>query len=275
MNVDDLLRRLAGDSWLACTAHLIEILIIATVIYYVLHFMRGTRAATILRGLFFLLLGGYLLVFVGERVFGLDFDRLSWAMDRLVTLLVIAALIIFQPEIRRALVRLGHNPFFNLVSRRGHSVIGEVVKAAAELSKRRVGALIAIQREVGLGVYIEHGVRLDAEITSEALWTIFTSTGPLHDGAVVVRQGRLAAAGCLFPLTENPDLSRSLGTRHRAAIGVTEDSDAVAVVVSEETGRISLGLQGELHEGLTPEELRARLLELCPAEEAGLETEVQ
>jgi diadenylate cyclase len=154
-------------------------------------------------------------------------------------------------------------------------VISEVVRAAVELSKRRVGALVAIQREVGLGVYIEHGVRLDAEISAETLWTIFTSTGPLHDGAVILRQGRIAAAGCLFPLTENPDLSRTLGTRHRAAIGVTEDSDAVAVVVSEETGRISLGLEGELREGLTPEELRAQLLELCPAEEAGRETEVQ
>jgi len=275
MAIGDLLRRLAGDSWLSCLAHLFEIVILATIIYLALKFMRGTRAATILRGLFFFLLGGYLLIFLGERALNLDLDRLSWAMDRLVTLLVLAALVIFQPEIRRALVRLGHNPFFAFLVRRSGSLIGEVVQAANELSKRRIGALVAIQREVGLGAFIEHGVRLDAEVTAEMLWTVFSSTGPLHDGAVVLRQGRIAAAGCLFPLTENPDLSRSLGTRHRAAIGVTEDTDAVAVVVSEETGRISLGQQGELHEGLTPEELRARLLELCPAEEAGLETEVQ
>jgi len=274
MNIDELLRRLGGSPS-ALAAHIIEILILATIIYLFLRFMRGTRAAAILRGLFFLLLAIYVLLFVGDRVAGLDFDRLSWAMGKLVTILLLAVLVIFQPEIRRALVRLGRNPLFAFFARPSHSVISEVVKAATELSKRRVGALIALQREVGLGVYIEHGVRLDSDVSAELLCTIFRSTGPLHDGAVILRRGRIAAAGCLFPLSENPGISRSLGTRHRAAVGVTEESDAVTVAVSEETGRISLGVRGELKEGLTPEELRERLLALCPEEEAGLSTETE
>jgi diadenylate cyclase len=172
-----------------------------------------------------------------------------------------AAIVIFQSDIRRALAHFGQAPFFRYFNRQeaADETIEEVVVAATMLAQQKVGAIVAIEREIGLRNYIESGIPLDAALTYDLLVTIFRPGSPLHDGAVILQEGRIAAAACFLPLTVNPRLSRELGTRHRAAIGLTEESDAAAVVVSEETGKISIALDGEMEHGLLPDELRARL----------------
>ena len=240
---------------------LLEILVITTVIYLVLKFMQGTRGAGILRGMILFFVLAFLAVFVARRFVGMD--RVSWVLENLLTLSVIGVIIIFQPEIRRALVRLGQNPLVDFFVRTETPVVDEIVKACANMAKRRVGALIAIQRRVGLGSYIEMGTRLDADVSADLINTVFFKDTPLHDGAIIVRGDRIAAAECLFPLTENPDISKDLGTRHRAAIGLTEESDAVVVIVSEQSGRISVAVKGELMGGLSVEDLSDILTDLC------------
>jgi diadenylate cyclase len=172
-----------------------------------------------------------------------------------------AAIVIFQSDIRRALAHFGQAPFFRYFYRQEavDETIEEVVVAATMLAQQKVGAIFAIEREIGLRNYIESGIPLDAALTYDLLVTIFRPGSPLHDGAVILQEGRIAAAACFLPLTVNPRLSRELGTRHRAAIGLTEESDAAAIVVSEETGKISIALNGEIERGLTPDDLRARL----------------
>jgi diadenylate cyclase len=190
-------------------------------------------------------------------------ERLSWVLENLLTLSVIAVIIIFQPEIRRALVRLGQNPLVDFFVRTETPVVDEIVKACASMARRRVGALIAIQRRVGLGSYVEMGTQLDAQVSADLINTVFFKDTPLHDGAIVIQGDRIAAAECLFPLTENPAISKDLGTRHRAGIGLTEESDAVVAIVSEETGRISVAVKGELMGGLSVEDLSDILADLC------------
>src|SRR5918993_461281 len=172
-----------------------------------------------------------------------------------------AAIVIFQSDIRRALAHFGQAPFFRYFNRQeaADETIEEVVVAATMLAQQKIGAIVAIEREIGLRNYIESGIPLDAALTYDLLVTIFRPGSPLHDGAVILQEGRLAAAACFLPLTVNPRLSRELGTRHRAAIGLTEESDAVAMVVSEETGLISISLKGEIERGLSPDQLRERL----------------
>jgi diadenylate cyclase len=173
----------------------------------------------------------------------------------------IAAIDIFQSDIRRALAHFGQAPFFRYFNRQeaADETIEEVVVAATMLAQQKVGAIFAIEREIGLRNYIESGIPLDAALTYDLLVTIFRPGSPLHDGAVILQEGRIAAAACFLPLTVNPKLSRELGTRHRAAIGLTEENDAAAIVVSEETGKISIALDGEIERGLSPDDLRARL----------------
>src|SRR6185503_19923210 len=163
---------------------------------------------------------------------------------------------------RRGLVRLGEYPFIKLFIKREVNVLDEIVEAVVRCAKKKVGALIALEREIGLGPYIEGGVKCDAEVRSELIDTIFFPGTALHDGAIIIQDQRIAAAGCLFPLTDNPSISKALGTRHRAAIGLTEESDAVTIVVSEETGQISVGVDGELHRNLDKEALEAMLRRL-------------
>jgi diadenylate cyclase len=172
-----------------------------------------------------------------------------------------AAIVIFQSDIRRALARLGQAPFFRYFNRQeaAAETIEEIVVAATMLSQQRIGAIVAVERDIGLRNYIESGIPLDATITYDLLVTIFRPGSPLHDGAVILQEGRVAAAACFLPLTVNPQLSRELGTRHRAAIGLTEESDAVAIVVSEESGLISVSLKGGIERGLSPDQLRERL----------------
>jgi len=177
---------------------------------------------------------------------------------------VFAAIVIFQSDIRRALAHLGRAPFFRYLAK-GETVdetVEEIAVASQMLSSQKTGAIICIERQIGLRNYVEGGIPLDAQISYDLLVTIFQTASPLHDGAVIIQENRISAAACFLPLTINPRLSKDLGTRHRAAIGLTEENDALAVVVSEETGWISLVLEGRLERNLTPDELRERLRQL-------------
>ncbi len=235
----------------------IEMLVLALIYYAVLRFVRGTRGAGILKGLGLVAVVGLIGVLFLARF--LSLQVLGGIAGELVALFGFALLVIFQPELRRALVRLGQSPLFGFFPRSRKEVTDHIVEAAETMSRNGVGALIAVERDVSLRGYMEGGVHLDADVTAALLVTIFNPATPLHDGAVVIQGERVVAAGCLFPLTENVEAGSGLGTRHRAAIGVTEDSDAIAVVVSEETGSISMAVKGKLTSGLEPENLRTIL----------------
>jgi diadenylate cyclase len=174
--------------------------------------------------------------------------------------------ILFQPELRRGLIRFGQAPVMRTLLRGEEAIFDQVAEAAEQLSRHKIGALIAFQREVGLDDFIEGGTRLDAEVTTELIMTIFWPDTPLSDGGLVLQNMRMVAAGCLFPLSENPAIDRRLGTRHRAAIGLTEDTDAVCVIVSEETGIISLAVGGQIIRSLDKEQLVNRLRHLLTGE---------
>jgi diadenylate cyclase len=178
--------------------------------------------------------------------------------------LVFAMIVLFQSDIRRALAHLGRAPFFRYFAKAesAEESIEELVVASSMLASQRIGAIIALERQIGLRNYIEGGIPLDAELTYDLLVSIFQHASPLHDGAVIVQEDRIAAAACFLPLTVNPKLSKELGSRHRAAIGLTEENDAVAIVVSEESGRVSVVVDGQIERGLSPDNLRDRLREL-------------
>jgi len=229
----------------------VEIAILWWVIYVVLLFIKGTRAAQLLKGLIIVLL----LFFLAEK---LGLAAVSWLLTKILALSVIGFLIIFQPEIRRGLARIGQFGVFTTKEQ----IVDEIVRATDWLSERKIGAIIAIEREVGLGSYIESGVNLDSKVNSDLLTTIFTPATPLHDGGVVIQLDRIVAAGCLFPLAQDSDFSRQLGTRHRAAIGLTEETDAVVVVASEETGAVSVVVGGKLTRDLSKEALTKVLTNL-------------
>lgn len=245
---------------------LIEIAILWVTFYYLLKFIQGTRGAGVLRGLIVALVLLFLVVMKVTETF--ELLRIQHIVKNwFVPALVIAVIVIFQPELRRGLIRMGQNPLFTRIWKTSASFIDEIVEAATLMSKDRTGALLAIEREVSLSGFLEGAVRLDADLTSELLETIFFTGGPLHDGAVIIQHGRVTAAGCLFPLTDNPDLAKTLGTRHRAAIGVTEESDCVAVIVSEETGQISIAVKGQLIADLDKTTLEAHLRRLLIRED--------
>ncbi len=238
----------------------IEILLLTVVFYAVLKFLRGTRGAGILKGLGVVVVMGLIGVLFLARF--LELNVIATIASGAVAVFSFALLVIFQPEVRRALVRLGQSPLFGVFSRSHKEVTNQIVDAVTTLSREQIGALIAIEREVGLRSYAEGGVRLDAEVSASLLVTLFYPNTPLHDGAVILQGDRVVAAGCLFPLTENVDVGSGLGTRHRAAIGVTEDSDSLAIVVSEETGNISIAVKGQMTRDLDPEGLRMILRSL-------------
>jgi diadenylate cyclase len=226
-----------------------EILILWAVYYMIFLFLKGTGAAQVLEGIILISL-----VFVITR--GLNLVIINWILTRLLAISVVAFLIIFQPEIRRGLARIGR---FGVYSGE-KEIIGEVAKAAVVLSKKRTGALIALEREVGLRRYVESGVSMDSRVTSELINTIFSPNTSLHDGGIIVSEQRIEAAACLFPLTQDPNIPKTMGTRHRAAIGLTEETDAVVVVVSEETGYISIALDGRLTKNIESKDM-AKVLE--------------
>ena len=233
---------------------LLDIAIVSFLIYEFLKLIRGTRAVQ-------MAVGSLLLVALFYASGLAPLQTLNWMIRNMLVYVAFAAIVIFQSDIRRALAHFGQAPFFRYFNRQesADETIEEVVVAATMLSTQRIGAIVAIEREIGLRNYIESGIPLDATLTYDLLVTIFHRGSPLHDGAVILQEGRLAAAACFLPLTVNPRLSRELGTRHRAAIGLTEESDAVAIVVSEESGLISVSLKGEIDRGLTPDQLRERL----------------
>ncbi len=227
---------------------LIEILVLGVLLYYIFLFFQGSRGAQVLSGL--------VMVFVGLLILtnALRLDTLNWLLQRFTVYLAVALLIIFQPEIRRALAQLGRRHLFgNTVSER--SLIEALVKGVTQMADGKIGALIAIEREVGTVPVQETGTLLDAVVTPELLQTIFYPNTILHDGGIIIRGDRMVAAGCVFPLSQKPEISKSLGTRHRAAIGLTEETDALVLVVSEETGSISVAYKGRLRRGLDAERL--------------------
>lgn len=231
------------------TGGIIEILVLACLFYFVIRFFRGTPGAQVLFGLVMLLVALMGLT----RVFNLD--ALNWLLRQFSVYLAVALLIIFQPEVRRALAEIGRQHLFTGTSE-PRTMVDNIVQAVQLLAQRRVGALIAVEREIGTRGIQETGIKLDSRVTAELLASIFFPHTPLHDGGVIVSANRIVAAGCLFPLTQRPDVSKRLGTRHRAAIGLTEETDAVVVVVSEETGTISVSYRGRLSKDLDEERLR-------------------
>ena len=243
---------------------LLDVAIVSILIYEVLKLIRGTRAAQMAVGAG-LIVG---LLFLSQAA---HLETVNWLIRNMLGYIVFAAIVLFQSDIRRALAHFGRTPFFRLLAKTdgAEETVEEIVVAASMLSEQQVGAIIAIEREIGLRNYIEGGIPLDARVTYDLVVAIFQPTSPLHDGAVIIQEDRIAAAACFLPLTVNPRLSRELGSRHRAAIGLTEESDAVAVVVSEETGVISLVLDGRIDREVTPDELRGRLRRLITYRRAG------
>ncbi|MBI4395294.1 MAG: TIGR00159 family protein [Candidatus Omnitrophica bacterium] len=241
----------------------LEIGFIWVLLYFLLRFLQGTRAVQVLTGLIILVI-----LFNVAKI--LELSTINWVLTKLFAVGVLAFLILFQPELRRGLARIGQNTIFNPFLKKGGTV-DEAVEACQRMSKMKRGALIAIEREAGLRNYIESGIPLDAKISSELLMTIFATNTPTHDGAVIIEGDRIASAGSLLPLSQNPSLPRQLGTRHRAAIGLTEETDAVCVVVSEETGAISVSVYGKLTRDLDEEGLKRVLKSLFRPEERGKE----
>jgi diadenylate cyclase len=232
----------------------VDILIVSLLIYEGLKLIRGTRAVQMAAGSLLILL-----LFYVSQLFPLQ--TVSWLIRSVLVYVVFAVIVLFQTDIRRGLSQLGSAPLFRYFGRaeRAAETVEEVSAAAGMLSKRSIGALIVIEREIGLRNYVESGIPLDAEVSYDLLTTIFQPSGPMHDGAVILQEDRIAAAACFLPLTVNPGLDRDLGTRHRAAIGLTEECDAVAVVVSEERGEISMAIRGRLHRRLSVDDLHERL----------------
>ena len=234
---------------------IVDILLVAILIYQFLVLVRGTRAAPMLVGVATLGLAFYF-ARLGEL------RTLNWLLSTLLPYVVFALIVVFQSEIRHALANLGSRISLMRTTNSAADVYDDIVLAANLFSQNQTGALIIIEREIGLRTYVESGVALDARLSYDLLATIFRPSAPLHDGAVIVQRDRIAAAACFLPLSMNPILSTQLGTRHRAGIGITEETDAVAVIVSEETGAISVAVAGNIERDLTVDQLRERLSNL-------------
>ena len=236
---------------------LVDVGILAVLLYQVLVMIRRTRAAQMV------LTSGFILaLFYVSEYLGLE--TVNWLIRFLAPYVVFALIVLFQADIRRALTLVGRAPFVRRLARFQNSVesVEELVVAATTLAAKRIGAIVVAERQIGLRNYMEGGIPLDAYVTYDLLHCIFQKESPLHDGAVIVQGERIAAAACVLPLSVNPAVARTLGTRHRAALGITEENDSVAIVVSEETGLISIAVKGNLERGLTPEQLRLRLTDL-------------
>ncbi len=251
----------------------VEIIIIAVVVYEIIKGLQLTRAWALFRGIFVLLVFAILAVV-------LQFNTIIWLMSNFFSVAIVAVVVIFQPEIRRALEQLGTNNFIqNFFSSSDASGSGtgavtdktvtEIVKASAEMGKARTGALIIMENKVGLGEYERTGIAVDSVISNQLLENIFEHDTPLHDGAVLIRGNRIVSATCYLPLSDNRDIGKELGTRHRAAVGISEVSDCIAIVISEETGAISGARDGKLYHDLTNDELKAHLLSLKPERRSG------
>ncbi|MBB3111770.1 diadenylate cyclase [Paenibacillus phyllosphaerae] len=247
----------ADLTWNEWIKDIIDVAIVSYIIYKLILLVRGTKAVQLLKGIF---------VLVGTWAFSTWFNlyTLKWLMNQMFTFGVVTVLIIFQPELRRALEQLGRGKLFSrtsVVEKDVNDRITEIIKSVNYMSKRKIGALIVFERDTGLNDYIESGIQMESLISSELLINLFIPNTPLHDGAVIVRGNQIMAAGCYLPLSENPFISKELGTRHRAAIGVTEVCDAVSVIVSEETGQVSLAVGGMIVRDIKEESLISKLFE--------------
>jgi diadenylate cyclase len=264
-SIKDLLQRPPIGWW-----DVLDILVVSIIIYETLKLIRGTRAVQMALGA-----GVFVALFYGSRWSHLG--TVTWLVRNLAGYVVFAVIVLFQSDIRRALAHLGRAPFFRYLAKAEskEESIEELVVAANMLSSQHTGAIIAIERQIGLRSYAEGGIPLDAVLTYDLLLSIFQTDSPLHDGAVIIQEDRIAAAACFLPLTVNPKLSKELGSRHRAAIGLTEENDAVALVVSEETGSISVVADGQIERGLTADALRARLRSLVLRPSAIRDRQVQ
>lgn len=235
----------------------VDILVVWYVIYKLMMVIRGTKAVQLLKGIVVIVL-----VRMGSAYLGLN--TLQWLMDQAITWGFLAIIIIFQPELRRALEQLGRGRFFSRsgtpVEEQQQKTIEAITKAINYMAKRRIGALLTIERDTGMNDYIETGIPLNAKVSSELLINIFIPNTPLHDGAVIMKRDEIAAAACYLPLSESPFISKELGTRHRAAVGISEVTDSLTVIVSEETGGISVARNGDLHRELTEEALQEMLI---------------
>jgi diadenylate cyclase len=245
---------------------IVDIVVMSFVFYRLILIIRGTRAEQLVKGLFLLLLAMVLSDQAG-------FDTLHWVLRQVMTVGLIAIPIVFQPELRRALEHLGRgkifkSSFWNLNNQELDNMLDELNKALPVLVKKRMGALIVIERSTGLKEWIDTGIPVEGVVTAELLVNIFFPRSPLHDGAVIIQGNQIVAAGCYLPLTEEPNLGKELGTRHRAGIGISEQSDAVAIIVSEETGIISIAHDGVLTRYLDEKKLRILLSELCSPEKS-------
>ncbi|MBD8498527.1 MULTISPECIES: diadenylate cyclase CdaA [Paenibacillus] len=248
----------AEIEWTNTIKNILDILIVSYIIYKLLVLIRGTRAVQLLKGIF-------VLVVTWAASTWLNLYTLKWLMNQMFTFGVLALVIIFQPELRRALEQLGRGKIFggrsNTEEDETGRVIGELIKAINYMSRRKIGALIVFERSTGLNEYVESGIPMDSRISSELLINIFSPNTPLHDGAVIIQNSNIAAAACYLPLSENPFISKELGTRHRAAIGISEVCDAISVVVSEETGQVSLAINGQVVRDIKEESLISKLFE--------------
>ncbi len=237
-------------SWLLAA---LDILIVAFIFYKLLVLAKGTRGAQ-------MFLGFLVIIVASIAAESLRLVELNWIISSLKTVWVVAFVILFQPELRRGLAQLGQNRFMRFFIRFAEpGAIGEIVKAAEDMSSHRTGALIVMAQNATLRNYVETGTRIQGKVTAELLGTIFTPHSPLHDGAVIIQADQVVAAGCILPLSQNPHLAQTLGTRHRAALGLTEETDAVVVVVSEETGAMSVASKGRLRRNVDANTLRKEL----------------
>jgi diadenylate cyclase len=241
----------------------VDIALVYYIIYRLLLIIKGTRAFQMLIGL-----GLMVLVFIASQAF--EFYTLDWLIHSFWSQIVLAVVILFQPEIRRTLARVGERHMFRSLSAvEGSKFIEETVKAAVNMANKRIGALIVLERDTDLTTIVEMGIELDAKVTKEILISIFLPYSPIHDGAAIIRNGRLIAAGCFLPLTLSSNISKALGTRHRAAVGLTEESDAVVVVVSEESGEISLVVNGAIENNADAPALRKALSDMFVRKKGG------
>lgn len=251
-----ILESLTNSSPLEILKNIVDVLLVWFVFYKLITIIKGTKAVQLLKGIFVILI-----VRVVTEYLGLN--TLKWMMDQVLMFGFLAAIIIFQPEVRRALEQLGRGRLFARSAMQEEEerdrLIEAFSKSVSYMAKRRIGALISIEKETGLSEYIETGIAMNSNITSELLINIFIPNTPLHDGAVIVQRNQIAAAACYLPLSENPFISKELGTRHRAALGISEVTDAITIVVSEETGAISITSNGDINRNLSIEDFQKQL----------------
>ena len=246
----------------------VELLLIGLVVWWVTQFLHGTRGARLVKGMAVLMASVYIIILLLPQHFGarpLDWDRLQFLYSKFLFLAFVAAIVAFQPELRRALIQIGQTRLFRARRREVEGLIEALVESASYLSRNKTGALVAIERSIGLAAVMETGTAVDAKVSASLLNSIFYPGGALHDLGVIISNSRVSAAACQFPLAESEDVDPSLGSRHRAALGLAQESDAIVLVVSEETGRISLACEGQLYIGLEAEHLREMLLGLLAA----------